>query len=56
MAVEGSKAVGWKVEAESWRVPDELDEELDEEEPDCDFRPVKESQIDIFAVQMATIK
>ena len=36
------------MEAGSWRVVDELDEELDEEELDDDFRPVKLSQIDIL--------
>lgn len=50
MAVEGSKAAGWKGEAGSWRVVDELDEDLVEELLDCDFRPVRLSQIDIFVV------
>lgn len=35
---------------------DELDEELDAEELDCDFRPVKEFQIDILVFQIATHK
>lgn len=50
MAVEGSKAAGWKVEAGSWRVLDELAEDLDEEVLGCDLRPVRLSQIDIFVV------
>lgn len=48
-AVEGSKGVGWKVSAGSWRKAEDDDEE-DEEEEDEDegFRPVRESQIDMF--------
>ncbi len=50
-AVDGSKGVGRKVSAGSWRSDDEEDEEdgdEDEDEEEEDFRPVRESQIDIL--------
>lgn len=47
-AEDGSKGVGWKGPAGSWRRVDEDDEDDEEEVEEVDLRPVRESQIDML--------
>lgn len=47
-AVVGSKGVGRKGSPGSWRRAEDDDDDEDEEEEEEDFRPVRESQIDIL--------
>lgn len=47
-AEDGSKGVGWKVSAGSWRIADDDDDDEDEGEEE-DLRPVRESQNDILS-------
>ncbi len=54
-AVDGSKGVGRKVSAGSWRRVEDDEEEDEGEDEDEDLRPVRESQIDILKVDAAVL-